>query len=181
MKPLDPLNQIAHWISQHPGVFQHQFEGETLQLREINSGKTRSLSPRDIQHLEVKQNSLKPQEEYLILLLADGGQLVLAPQGFVFGPDFRNTGPLSLPSQVYCLQDFHQLFTQLSHVAAEPDRRREALDLILVLIAILDGARAVGLDVGLETRNVEKILVALERGDLLPHPHGASGKNYPIS
>jgi hypothetical protein len=181
MSPLDPLNQIAHWISQHPGVFQCQFEGGNLQLREISSGKTRSLGPREIHHLEEKQNSLKPQENYLIVLLENGVQLVLAPQGFVFGPDFGNTGPLSLPSQVYCLQDYHQLFSQLSHVAAEPDRRREALDLILVLIAILDGARTIGLDVDVETRNVEKILKALEQGEALPPPHGAPGKNYPIS
>ena len=181
MDPLDSVKQIAQWLTGHPGIFQHQLEGETLQLREIVTGKTRSLQPGEIQHLEFKQNSLKPQEEYLLLLLERGRQLVLAPQGFVFAPDFSNTGPLSLPSQVYCLQDYHQLYSQLSHVAAEPDRRRDALDLVMVLIAILDGARAVGLEVDEETRKVDQILEALEKGEALPHPHGAPGKDYPIS
>jgi hypothetical protein len=109
-----------------------------------------------------RKNSLKPNENYLVLMMESGQQLVMAPQGFAFPPDFTNTGPLPLPSQVYCTRDYQDLFEKLKWVSGEAERRREALDLVMTLIALLDGARGAGLEVDQETRAVEAILKQLE-------------------
>jgi len=170
--PQTPLEQIKHWIQAHPGIFSLREDGTQLTLLENFSQKEITFQAKQIQEVVPKQNKLKPGEFYLILLLEMGAQLVLAQQGFVFPPDFSNTGPLPLPSQVYCMQDFQDLYRKLRHVGAEANRRREALDLIMILIAILDGARAVGLKVDEESRKVEDVLSVLEKGNVLADPHG---------
>lgn len=166
-----PQEQIRFWLQSHPGVFNLREEGNHWVLQENFSLKKISLSGNQIQEVVQKTNRLRPGESYLILRLDSGTQLVLAPQGFAFPPNFSNTGPLPLPSQVYCMQDFQDLFKKLRHVGAESNRRREALDLIMILIAILDGAKAVGLEVGEEERKVEGVLSVLEKGEVLEDPH----------
>jgi hypothetical protein len=69
------------------------------------------------------------------------------------------------------MRDFYNLFQKLKHMAAEEDRRREALDLVMILIAVLDGGRGVGLDLDPETREVEAILDQLENKRTPPPPH----------
>jgi hypothetical protein len=69
------------------------------------------------------------------------------------------------------MRDFYNLFQKLKHMAAEEDRRREALDLVMILIAVLDGGRGVGLDLDPETREVEAILDQLENKRIPPPPH----------
>lgn len=162
---------LLRWLQSHPGPFSSREEGDDLEVLEHFSGKTLSLKSAAIQAFEERNNSVTPGETYVVLLLNSGRQLVLSAQGIAFAPDFTNTGPLSLPNQVYCLQDYHQLMNQLRHVAAEAERGREALEIIMVLIALLDGARAIGLEVDAETQAVESILATLERGETLPPPH----------
>ena len=164
---------MRRWLKLKPGVFAVREEGEDLLILELFSSKTRRLSSSEIEAIEERPNSVNPAESYVIVLLNSGRQLVLSAQGFAFPPDFSNTGPLPLPNQVYCMQDYHQLMNQLRHVAAEADRGRDALDMIMVLIALLDGAKAVGLDVDAETQAVEEILSTLEKGGTLPDPHGS--------
>ena len=162
---------MRRWLKQRPGIFSYREEGDDLVLLELFSAKTRRLKASEIQAIEERSNSLNPAETYVLLLLNSGAQLVLSAQGFAFPPDFSNTGPLPLPNQVYCMQDYHQLMNQLRHVAAEADRGRAALDIILVLIALLDGARAAGLEVDAEAQAVDEILSTLEKGSTLPPPH----------
>ena len=163
MSTVKPLEKIKQWCQAHPGIFTIREEGKALTLHELYSQKDRTLKENQIRDVFHKQNTLKPNEDYLLILLESGGQLVLAPQGFVFPPDFLNTGPLPLPSQVYCFRDYQDLYEKLKWVTGEADRRREALDLVMILIALLDGARGVGLKVDQETRAVESILEQLER------------------
>lgn len=165
------LKKLIHWLSQHQSVFLHQETREALKIKELYSSKELTLQKNQIATTEHKTNSLNPQESYVVLLFSNGHQLVLATQGFVFPPDFSATGPLDLPSPLYCMQDFQQLFHRLEHVAAEAERGREALDLIMVLIAILDGAKLIGLEMDGETRAVEEILSQLEKGQTLPPVH----------
>ncbi|HKX12494.1 MAG TPA: hypothetical protein VJP40_05030 [bacterium] len=162
---------LRRWLKLKPGIFSYREEGENLLVLELFSGKSRWLKSGEIEAIEERPNSANPAETYVIILLNSGRQLVLSAQGFAFPPDFSNTGPLSLPNQVYCIQDYHQLMNQLRHVAAEGDRGRDALDIIMVLIALLDGARAVGLEVDAETQAVDEILGTLEKGQTLPPPH----------
>ena len=157
-----PSQKILSWIHSRPGVFALREEGSRLRIQELYSRKELSLEPGDLVHAELQANRLKPDEDYLLLKLDNGASLALSPQGFAFAPNFANTGPLSLPSEVYCLQDFESLLAKLKHLVQEPDRRRDALDLLMVLIAILDGAKAVGIAMDAETREVEAQLSLLE-------------------
>ncbi len=164
---------LLAWLKGHPGTFGFQEEGAGLHLVEIYSGKNRILRDVEIVRIEERPNTVNPNETYLVLLLEDGRQLALSPQGFAFAPDFINTGPLPLPNQVYCMQDFQDLFNKLKHLGSEDDRKAEALQLITVLISLVDGAKAVGLDLDREAEEVDKILVQLEKGTPLPPPHGS--------
>lgn len=171
MTPSQNYKKIISWLQSHPGLFLWEEISEGLELKELYSSKSLRLQKNQIEQVELKTNSLNPQDTYLVLLFSDGHQLVLATQGFVFPPDFTNTGPLNLPSPVYCMQDFQQLFHRLEHIASEADRDREALELIMALIAVLDGAKRVGLEMDQETQEVEKILGQLEQGKTLPPIH----------
>lgn len=163
--------KITHWLQHHAALFLWEETSDAIEMKELYSGKSLKLKKNNIEKIELKANTLNSGEDYVVLLLSQGNQLVLASQGFVFPPDFTNTGPMTLPSPVYCLQDFAQLFHRLQHLAAEAERQREAVELIMVLIAILDGAKGVGLDVEAEAEAVEKILSQLERGEIVPHFH----------
>ena len=155
---------IRKWLLQHPRVFAFQEEGTKWHLLEIGSGKQLPLTPGAIEALESRVDT-ETGASYLVLMLENGAQLVLSQQGFAFSPDFQNTGPMELPVAVFCLGDFHQLYAKLKHLVDDhPDQPRQALDLVMLLIALLDGARKVGLDVDAETRRVDKILEALESG-----------------
>jgi hypothetical protein len=158
------LEKIKKWCQTHPGIFSFREDGGTLTLRELYSGKSCSLKEAQIRELIHRQNTLKPNEDYLLIVLDSGSQMVLALQGFAFPPDFTNTGPLPLPSQVYCMRDYQDLYEKLKWVSEEPERRPEALDLIMTLIALLDGARSAGLEVDQETKALEAVLKGLESG-----------------
>ncbi len=162
---------VSQWLQRHPGIFQYREEAADLLLSENYSQKSLRIRASDLDRLEEKINAALPGETYLVMLFINGRQLVLSRQGFVFPPDLSNTGPIDLPSPVYCMQDFNNLFNRLRHLASEAERGREALGLIMVLIAILDGAKAVGLEVDAEAREVEKILSDLEKGHPTPPPH----------
>ncbi len=155
---------IRTWLVQHPRVFAFQEDGNQWHLLEIGSGKQLALTPGAIEAVESRVDS-ETNASYLVLMLESGAQLVLSRQGFAFSPDFQNTGPMELPVTVFCLADFHQLYAKLRHLVDDhPEEPRQALDLVMLLIALLDGGRNVGLDVESETRRVEKILEGLESG-----------------
>ncbi|KAB2839903.1 hypothetical protein F9K50_06735, partial [bacterium] len=153
---------LTRWLKTHPGPFSFREEGDDLVVLEAYSGKTLTLRGTSVQAVEERANNVQAGETYVIVLFASGRQVVFSAQGFAFPPDFSSTGPLTLPNQVYCMQDYHHLVNRLRHVAAEAERGREALEIIMVLIALLDGAKAVGLDVDAETQAVESILATLE-------------------
>ncbi len=164
-------NKILNWVKKNPGIFLVQEEQNEILLQELHSQKKFKINPLQILDHEEKKNSLNPLESYLVLLLEDGSQFVLCAQGLAFPPDFSNSGPLNLPNPVYCMKDIENFLHQLRHLASEEARRKESLELILILIALLDGAKKIGLNVDLETQEVEKILELIERGAFLPKVH----------
>ena len=156
-------SMILKWVAQNPGVFAVQEEGAQLHLMEYFSGKQRALIPATIESAELKQNPEK-RGDYLVLLLETGHQLVLCPQGFAFAPDFTNTGPMELPVAVFCMADYQRMYQSLKHLAYDhPEQGRDGIELVMVLIALLDGARNAGLEVDKETERVEVLLEALEK------------------
>jgi hypothetical protein len=165
------LPLLLRWLERHPGIFAHQDrDGTAVELVEIYSGKARTIASDEIQNIWERPNAVEPGQTYVIVLLASGAQLVLATQGFAFAPNFVNTGPLELPAPVLCMRDYDTLMEQLRHLT--PDRGKQALELIMACIALLDGATAVGLDVGRETQRVESLLARVERGEAPDPTHG---------
>lgn len=102
---------------------------------------------------------------YLLVSLGDGGAFALADQGIAFAPSTRSSGPLpGLPGAV-CLRDLAAAEARLTHFlldhpGEQPERAH--LDTFLFCLAVVDGARAVGFDVGPEERRLERILNELE-------------------
>jgi hypothetical protein len=165
------LDSLLLWLRSHRGIFTFQEENGDLLVMEAFSTKTLKIKSLEIDQIEEQQNAVIPGETYIIILFKNGRQLVLSSHGFAFPPDFTNTGPIPLPSQVYCMQDFQDLFSKLKHLASEAERRQEALALIMLLISILDGAKAVHLDTEAEDQQIDDILTQLEKGNVLPSPH----------
>ncbi len=102
---------------------------------------------------------------YLALLLEDGRQVILADVGIAFEPVIAATGPLpGLPSLV-CFRDFAATAGRVEHLLVDHPGdpvTRDHLDLFVFLLALVDGARAVGFDVSREERRLERILGEIE-------------------
>ena len=102
---------------------------------------------------------------YLALLKDDGAQVILADVGIAFAPLDSATGSLpGLPS-LTCFRDFAATAGRVEHQLVDHPGEpvtRDLLDLFLFLLAIVDGARAVGFDVSREERRLERILGEIE-------------------
>lgn len=103
---------------------------------------------------------------YVQLAFADGRSLALAAPGFAFAPSPQNAGLATLP-EVVCFQDFVRVQQHVEHLAAEGGHDAEALEGLLLCIAVLDGARALGFEVSGEERALEKTLKQVEARRLL--------------
>ncbi len=101
---------------------------------------------------------------YLRVLLDDGRGFAVAGIGFVFAPSFVSTGPLAECPETACFADFWRLEKHLEHLVTDhhEGHERESLQVFMVLLAFLEGARAVGLEVGEEERAMEAVLRDLE-------------------
>lgn len=156
--------EVESWIEQHRHVVLYDSEASTL--RDIASGKSLKISWRNVTAFEGK---IHPEtgDRYLVLLFENGTQIALTdPGGIAFAPSTENSGPLENAPPVVCLRDFLTLKQRVDHhLYDHPDEPppRECLDMIMICIATLDGARAVGFDVGDLEAELEKSLNELER------------------
>ena len=154
---------LRRWLHDASRVFAAEEDGPNVRVMELATGKQLLLDLRAIELAESRMDSVSGNP-YWIVVLPTGHQLVLCEHGFAFAPDFRNTGAIELPSSVFCLADFRRMIAQLKENAVEhPEDRRGSVDLVMVLIALLDGARNVGLDVDAESERVERLLEAIEK------------------
>jgi hypothetical protein len=85
--------------------------------------------------------------------------------GIAFAPVFTHTGALEELPPAVCWSDFRQLSTQLKLelYGATGQPSGATVRVLMCCLAILDGARAVGFDVGPEERELEWHLRELER------------------
>jgi hypothetical protein len=102
---------------------------------------------------------------YLAVLREDGVEIALGDAGVAFPPVTAATGPLAGVPAAVCFRDLAQSEATLGHFLAEhrdgpPDRAH--VDLFLFCLAVVDGARAAGFDVGREERHLERLLADLE-------------------
>ncbi|MBK9519518.1 MAG: hypothetical protein IPO09_19770 [Anaeromyxobacter sp.] len=102
---------------------------------------------------------------YLQVTLGDGVAFALADQGIAFAPVTAASGPLpGLPAAV-CLRDLAAAEGRLTHFLLDhPGEPPEPghVAAFLFCLAVVDGARAVGFDVGPEERRLERVLNELE-------------------
>jgi hypothetical protein len=140
-------------------------DGQGARLLEPASGKELHIRWEELTQAEEKRSDLRAAP-YLVLVFADGRQVALADVGFAFAPSTVNTGPLPDLPQTLCFRDFRHLSQGVESLLAEDGREKEALGGILICIALLDGARALGLAVSREERRLDALLKALEEHGL---------------
>lgn len=155
---------VRSWVQAHQQVV--LCDEESSSLMDVASGKTIRVPWQDVQALEEKIHP-ETKDSYLVMLFDNGNQLALVePGGIAFAPLTMNTGSLGDLPPVVCLRDFHTLKQRIDHhLYGHQDEPppKECLDLIMICIATLDGARAVGFDVGDLERELEGSLNELER------------------
>jgi len=140
-------------------------DGKGARLMEPASGKELRIRWGEIAQVEERKSPLRPAP-WLNLMFEDGRQLALVePGGVAFEPSTVNTGALKDLPPVVCLRDFHTLKQRVDHYLFEHRDEpppKESLDLTMICIAILDGARAAGFDVGDLEEELDKSLRELE-------------------
>ena len=155
--------KVRAWVETHRHVV--LFDEESSSLMDVASGKTIRLPWQELKAFEEKVHP-ETKDNYLVLLFENGTQVALVdPGGIAFTPLTENTGPLRDLPPVVCLKDFFTLKGRVDHYLYDhPDEPlpKEVLDLVMICIATLDGARAVGFDVGDLEGELEKSLKEIE-------------------
>jgi hypothetical protein len=129
------------------------------------TGKTCALDLPNLMQVEERADR-ETKRPYLLLVYGDGRQLALTDAGLAFAPRFDHTGPLSDLPEAVCLRDYHGMVDRLKHdLYGHRDEAptRQTVKLVMMCLAVLEGAKAVGLDVGREERELETHLTELER------------------
>ena len=166
---MDSLNDSARgkvrlWAAAHGHAL--LYDDESSILLDVASQKRLKFSWRDVTAFEEKTHP-ETGDRYLVLLFENGKQIALVdPGGVAFAPSTENSGAAQNLPAVVCLRDFSTLKQRIDHYLYDhPDDPppRECLDLIMICIATLDGARAVGFDVGDLEAELERALNEVER------------------
>ena len=155
---------VRRWAETHKQAALYD-EGSAT-VFDVASGKSVRLAWSDLTAFEEKIHP-ETQENYLVLLFENGTQVALVdPGGVAFAPLTENCGPVENLPPVVSLRDFLTLKQRVDHYLyehADEPPPRECLELVMICIATLDGARAVGFDVGDMEGELEKSLNEIER------------------
>jgi len=156
--------KVREWADKHKHAVLYD-EPESTFL-DVASGKRVKIAWRDLKGFEEKIHP-ETNDAYIVLLFESSKQLALVnPGGVAFAPSTENTGPLQNLPPVVCLKDFITLKNRVDHYLydhTDEPPPRECLDLVMICIATLDGARKVGFDVGDLEGELEKSLDEIER------------------
>ena len=156
--------RVRQWIQSHRHAA--LYDEESGALLDVASGRSLRLSWGEVKAFEEKIHP-ETKDGYLVLLFEDGSQIALVdPGGVAFRPSTINTGPLPDLPPVVCLKDFSTLEGRIEHyLYVHPDEPppKECLDLVTICLAILDGARTIGFDVGDLEEKLEQSLREIER------------------
>jgi hypothetical protein len=140
------------------------YDGAAGLLLDVAAQKTLRLDWARVAWLEERTDA-DTGRPYLALALGDGASLALADQGLAFAPGTGSTGPLPGLPRAVCFRDLQAAEGRLTHFLLDhPDDppERGHLETFFFCLAVVDGARAVGFDVGPEERRLERILAELE-------------------
>lgn len=156
--------KMTEWVKRHPHAVLYDEPSSTL--LDVASGKRIRLSWPDVKAFEEKIHP-ETREPYLVLLFENDNQIALVDHGGIaFPPSALNTGPVRDLPPVVCLKDFHTLKQRIDHhLYAHRDEPppKECLDWVMICIAALDGARAVGFDVAELEGELDRSLREIER------------------
>ena len=156
--------KVKEWVERHRHAVLYDEENSTL--LDVASGKSLRIAWRGVKAFEEKGHP-ETGDVYLALLFENGNQIVLVdPGGVAFSPLDVNTGSLRDLPPVVCLKDFHVLKQRVEHyLVAHQDKPppKECVDLVMICIAILDGARLIGFDVSELEGELDKSLREIER------------------
>jgi hypothetical protein len=156
--------KVRLWAGSHRHVV--LYDEENSIFLDVGSGKQIRVAWADLKDFAEKAHP-ETQDRYLVLLFENGTQVALVdPGGIAFAPSTENSGPLRELPPVVCLKDFFTLKGRIDHYLHDhPDEPppKETLDLVMICIATLDGARAVGFDVGDLEAELQKSLNEIER------------------
>jgi hypothetical protein len=128
------------------------------------SGKTAELQMSRIERWENRKDRVTGRP-YLVLLRDDATQVVLSEHGVAFEPLRDHVPPGIEVPPVVCMADFRRLLDRLAHQLhghADESPTRELVELAMVSVGILGGARRVGFNVDREERELEPLLRDLE-------------------
>ena len=155
---------IRRWADTHKQAALYDEASATV--FDVASGKALRLAWRDLTAFEEKVHP-ETEEHYLVLLFENGAQVALVdPGGVAFAPSRENSGPVENLPPVVCLRDFLTLKQRVDHYLydhGDEPPPRECLEMIMICIATLDGARAVGFNVDDWEGELEKSLAEIER------------------
>jgi len=165
MTPEEAKAKVHTFLRTWPGVFAiaDDEDGRGAQLIERGTGKALPIRWDAIAEAAEKSSPLRPHP-YLVLVFHGGAQVALADVGFAFAPSTRNSGPLGELPATFCFRDLRHLLSGAQSILDEHEGRApEALKAVLMGIALLDGARDVGFEVGREERTLDKLLREIEQ------------------
>ncbi|MBI2088438.1 MAG: hypothetical protein HYT78_06785 [Deltaproteobacteria bacterium] len=155
---------MSEWLERHRQAVLYDEESSTL--LDVASGKSVHLPWSELKAYEEKIHP-ETRDAYLVLLFENGNQIALVdPGGIAFSPSEASTGPVRDLPPVVCLKDFLTLKQRVDHYLyahQEEAPPRECLVLVTVCIAILDGARLVGFDVGDLEEELDRSLREIEK------------------
>ena len=155
---------VRLWADRHRQAV--LYDDDSAVLLDVASSKRLKIAWPALASYEEKVHP-ETQESYIVMLFDDGTQLALVdPGGVAFAPSLVNSGAVENLPAVVCLRDLLMLKQRVDHLLYDhPDEPppRECLNLIMICIATLDGARAVGFDVGDLEGELEKSLAEVER------------------
>ena len=154
---------VESFLRENPGRFAllPDDDGRGVRILEAGTGKALGVRWDEVAEAVVRQSPMRPAP-YLVLVFADGRQVALADVGFAFAPSTASTGPLPDLPATFCFRDFRHLASGAESLLSEEGREREAVAAVMLAIALLDGARAAGLDVSREERELDALLRRLE-------------------
>lgn len=155
---------VSHWAKAHPQAV--LYDDDSAVLLDVASGKRLKIAWPALAGYEEKRHP-ETKDNYLVLRFDDDTQIALVdPGGVAFAPSTVHSGPVENLPAVVCLRDLLLLKQRVDHYLYDhPDEPppREGLNLMMICIATLDGARAVGFEVGDLEGELEKSLSEIER------------------
>ena len=156
-------DQIISWLKANPTVFQYRQDEAIFHLQEFGSGKSFIIDAKTIVDSRLTKNS-QGFSDYLNLVFENQTQIALYHDGIAFPLSFAATGDLPGAPNVMSMADYNRLFNQLKELVKVEESKPHALLLFQILIASLDGAKLIKLDVGYEEEALEKLLTEFEKG-----------------